>query len=156
MGIPDWIRRRSGDLAARLAIPPRDPWSDQESEPPPLPAVDLPDVEIVYRRVCRASCIHRPDGTALIYMPLGLTGAAHDQALAEELGHADCTVGMAAVLRGMTDDPRLLRLARFWEWSEERTARDFAACLLGRQSAPERSETWDEDTCGNGVRASGR
>ena len=91
----------------------------------------LPDtIEVRYRPIARAACVHLPDGRAIILMPAALAGRAHDHALAEELGHACCTMGMAAVLRGMSEEPRIRRLARCWEWSEERIARDFAACLL--------------------------
>jgi hypothetical protein len=83
-------------------------------------------IRVRYSPVEVGMCVHREDHRAVITLPEGITGPELDLILAEELGHYLLTRGMAALLRGMSEEePRLLRLARRWEWGDEALVREF-------------------------------
>jgi hypothetical protein len=92
-------------------------------------------------------CVHRDDHRAVITLPEGVSGPERDLVLAEELGHYLLTCGMAALLRGMSeDDPKVLRIARRWEWRDEALAREFVqAWFLPSQLVQELED--DEELC---------
>ena len=78
-----------------------------------------------------AFCAHREDGGATIILPRRLAGRTWERALCHEMGHAVLTRGMHRVLSQCAEgDARMLRLARVWQWKEERIARAFASAWL--------------------------
>jgi hypothetical protein len=122
----EWIRRYVVGLRADLGI------AGAPTELDLLRCLELfSSIRLQHAEVETAFCTSLPSGGALITLPRALRGREWERTVSHELGHARFTCGMYRLLRQMgADDPRLLRLARLWQWKEERIASTFAAAWL--------------------------